>query len=357
VAEAGAPDPFTQEQEGSTLITFSRARRALAVAVTAAAALPATASAVSVTVTGDDGNPIPLSGDVTIRTMDAKVAIARSGGEDIRFSATFVGPDGANAASPVSCARSATPRSMEYRGNGAYTIQVTTYNEPDSSCQLPPLDGPSTSKYTVNAGVGLAAPAGRVLIRAPKSVLIQPVGLPVVQNPGATRHEVRYAARGVIGSDGAIIGPSAQAFVSRTTSMVGLRLTAPGRYTVVGRAQRGEFFSPWSAPVVVDAVAPFEIRSARTPDARGPSYRIAVNVRERSAAGSRVRLAYARGTKGGRYRSLGSVWIDSKGVVTKRFTIRRRGTYRMRYTYPGSATVAPGVVVQQFRVGGRLSFG
>jgi hypothetical protein len=338
------------------LITFSRARSALAVALTAAAVLPATASAVSVTVTGDDGNPIPLGGDVTIRTMEAKVAITHAPGEDVRFSATFLGPDGANAAPRISCVRSSVPRLMEYRGNGAYTIQVQTYNEPDTSCETP-LDGPSTSKYTVNADVGLTAPSGRVLIRAPDSSLIQRVGLPVVLNPGATRHEVRYAARGVIGPDGAIGGPSAQSFVSPTTARVGLRLSTPGRYTVVGRAQRGDFFSPWSAPVFIDAIVPFDVRSARAPDPSGPSYRIAVAVRERSAAGSRVRLAYARGTKGGRFRSLGSVTIDSKGVFTKRLTIRRSGTYRLRATYPGSATVAPGVVVRRFRVDGRLSFG
>lgn len=338
------------------MITFSRARSALAVAVTAAAALPATASALSVTVTGDDGNPIPFNGDVTIRTMEARVSIAPASGEDIRFSATFVGPDGANAATPVSCVRSSTTRSMEYRGNGAYTIQVQTYNEPDSSCTAP-LDGPSTSKYTVNAGVAVTAPVGRVLIRAPNSSLAQSVVVPVTQNPGAATREVRYAAGGVVGPDGAISGPSTQAFVNRTTGMVPLRLTRPGRYTVVARAKNGEFFSPWSAPVFVDAVAPFDIRSSRTLDARGPSYRISATVRERSAAGSRVRLAYARGTKGGKYRSLGSVKIDSKGVFTKRFTLRRGGTYRLRFVYPGSATVARGVVVQQLRVDGRLRAG
>ena len=82
-----------------------------------------------------------------------------------------------------------------------------------------------------------------------------------------------------------------------------------------------------------------------------------MTVRERSAAGSRVRLAYARGRKGGKYRSLGRATVDTKGVFTKRFTLRRRGTYRLRFVYPGSATVAKGVVVQRLRVGSRLSFG
>ena len=339
------------------MITFSSARSALAIAVTAAAALPATASALSVTVTGDDGTPIPFNGDVTIRTMEAKVSIAPVGDEDVRFTATFVGPDGANVASPIACVRRTTPRSMEYRGNGAYTIQVTRYNEPDSSCTTP-LEGPSTYKYAVNAGVAATAPLGRVLIREPNSSLLRSVAVPVSQNPGATAREVRYTAGGVVGPDGAISGPSAQASVNRTTGIALLRLTRPGRYTVVARAKNGDFFSPWSPTVFVDAVAPFDIRSPRALDARGPSYRISATVRERSAAGRRVRLAYARGTKGGTYRSLGSVKIDTKGVVSKRFTLRRSGTYRLRLTYPGSATVARGVVVRRLRVdGGRLSFG
>jgi hypothetical protein len=339
------------------LITFSRARTALVVALTAAAALPATASAMSVTVTGDDGNPIPLNGEVTIRNMEAKVAIVRSSGEDVRFSATFVGPDGANVAPPVSCVRSTIPRIMDYRGNGAYTIQVRTYNEPDSSCTMPPLeDQPLTYRYTVNAGVAVTPPPGRVLIREPNRSLIRPVAVPVSSNPGATQYEVRYAAGGVVGPDGAISGPSTQALRTRATN-VPLRLTKPGRWTVVARVKNGDFFSPWSAPAFVDAVAPFDLRSARALDSRGPSYRISATVRERSAAGSRVRLAYARGTKGGKYRSLGRVTIDDKGVFTKRFTLRRSGTYRLRFVHPGSATVARGVVVRQLRVDGRLSFG
>lgn len=336
--------------------SLKHARRALALALTGAAALPASAAAVSVTVTGDDGNPIPFNGEPAIRTMDAKVAIAPSGGEKINYAATFVGPDGANAATPVSCLSSGTTRSMEYRGNGAYTIQVQTYGEKDFSCKTP--TGPaSTYRYTVNASVGLGAPPGRVLIRAPNSFVTQPVVLPVALNPGAIVYEVRYAPGGVVGPDGAITGPSAEAFVDRTTGTVPLRLTAPGRYTVVARAKSGQFFTPWSAPVAVDAIAPFDFQSSRVPDARGPSYRIAITLRELSAAGSRVRIAYARGRRGGRYRSLGTARINGKGVFTKRFRLHRTGTYRMRFTFAGSPTVAPGVVIQQFRVTRRIAFG
>ena len=331
--------------------------RTAAVATTAALMIvPTSASAISVSVTGDDGNPVPFNGDVTLRTMDVKAAIAPSGGEKINLAAAFTGPDGANTSTPVSCTSAGTTRSLDYRGNGTYTITVTPYGERDFSCRTP--TGPAqTYRYTINAGVGLGAPPGRVLIRAPNSFVTTPVTLPVALNPGAIGYEVRYAPGGVVGPDGAITGPSAEAFVDRATGTAPLRLTTPGRYTVVARARSGQFFTPWSAPVVVDAIAPFDFQTSRTSDARGPSYRIAITLRELSAAGSRVRLAYARGKKGGRYRSLGTVRINSKGVFTKRFTLRRSGTYRMRFTYPGSATVAPGVVIQQFRISRRIAFG
>jgi hypothetical protein len=333
-----------------------RARTTLALAAATICAAPASAQAVAVTVTGDDGNPIPFNGDLVIRTMDAKVAVTPSGGEKVNLAATYVGPDGANAATPMSCSSSGSTRSMEYRGNGTYTIQVTTYGEKDFSCKTP-LGPPSTYRYSVNAGVALAALPFRPLIRQPNGFVTQNVTLPISLNPGAIGYEVRYAPGGVIGPDGAISGPSAEGFVDRATGTVSLRMATPGRYAVVARARSGQFNTPWSAPVFVDAIAPFDLQTSRTPDARGPSYRIAITVRELSAAGSRVRLAYARGRKGGRYRSLGTARINAKGVFTKRFTLRRSGVYRMRFTFAGSPTVAPGVVVQQFRVSRRIALG
>ena len=319
-------------------------------------ASPSAASAVSVTVTGDDGNPVALSGDTVIRNMNASVAVAPSGGEKINLAATFVGPDGTNAATPISCSSSGSTRSMEYRGNGTYTIQVTTYGERDFSCKTP--TGPaSTYTYKVNASVALAQPPGRVLIRAPNSFVTQNVTIPVALNPGTSSYELRYAPGGVIGPDGAISGPSAESFVDRTTGTSALRITAPGRYTVVARGRSGQFFTPWSAPIVVDAIAPFDFQRSNVTDSRGPSYAISVTLRELSAAGTRVRLAIARGKKGGKYRSLGSVKINSKGRFTKRFRLTRSGTYRMRFVYPGSATVAPGIIVQQLRVSRRVAFG
>src|SRR3712207_2798653 len=146
-----------------------RRGRVAAVAVAAIAtggALPATASALQVTVTGDDGNPVAI-GDVTIRNMDPKVAIAPTGGEKLNFKATFVGPDGVNAATPTACVGSATTRTVDFRGNGAYTVTVQTFGERDFDCNDAPSGAPTQHRFTINASVTLAGPPAPVLLRQP----------------------------------------------------------------------------------------------------------------------------------------------------------------------------------------------
>jgi hypothetical protein len=334
--------------------------RLLAVAggVAVAGAFPGTAGAVVLTVTGDDGAAVPITPGLNIRNMDPDVGIGLTAGENVRYTATFVGPDGIAAASSVSCLGGGTSRSLDYRGNGVYTVTVQTYGSSDFNCQTP-VGAPTTAAFSIGAGTAVTAPAGRVLIREANSFSRTPVVLPVALNPGALSHEVRFAANGVVGPDGAISGPSDSTSVDRTTGTAQLSLSDPGRYVVVARAQgfsssTGQFFTPWSPPVVVNAVAPFDIASSRTLDSRGPSYRISVKLREESARG-RVFLSYRRGSRG-RFRSLGSARLSSKGSFRKRFTIRRTGTYQMRFRFRGSTTVAAGTVVQRFRVSRRVVF-
>ena len=64
---------------------------------------------------------------------------------------------------------------------------------------------------------------------------------------------------------------------------------------------------------------------------------------ETSAAGGRVTVAAAKGKNGKRFRTLGKAKINSKGVFKLRFRLAR-GTYRMRYSFKGSSTVARGTV-------------
>jgi hypothetical protein len=68
-----------------------------------------------------------------------------------------------------------------------------------------------------------------------------------------------------------------------------------------------------------------------------------------------VSIALARGTKGGKYRSLGSVKV-SKHSVTKRFRARKAGVYRLRFKYKGNADVAGGYEVDKIRITRRITF-
>jgi hypothetical protein len=327
--------------------------------LTATAIAPASASALAVTVTGDDGNPLALGAGLTIRNMSPTVGIGFTAGEDIRYAATITGPDRVNAAGSISCLGVGTSRTVDYRGNGAYTVTIQPYGASDSNCRTP-VGAPSVYSFTITAGVTLAGLDRRVLIRAANSFTALPVELPFTPNPGALGYEVRYAKAGAVGPDGALIGASAEGTVNPTTGRAELRITSPGRYAVVARARgftgaTGQFFTPWTPPVTVRAVAPFDVQSARFIDENGPVYRVSVKLREPTARG-RVRLAWARGTAGGRFRGLGSARLTSQGSFTKRFRLARTGIYRLRIGFRGSRTTAAGRVVQHFRISRQVGF-
>lgn len=326
-----------------------RRRAAVAGAVITALAAPSVAGAVTPAVTGDDGNPVAISPGLAIRNMDADVSFGLAAGEAF-LNASVTGPDGAQAATPLSCS-GATSRSVDYRGNGIYTVTVQAFGPRDFRCATP-LGAPVTAQFTVDAGIGLSGPAGRVLIRRPNSFATREVQVRVDQNPGALGTELRFARGGVIGPDGAISGPSEEGFVDRGTGIAALRLGGPGRYVVVARARgfasSGAFFSPWSAPIAIRAVAPFDLDRVSFTDSRGPSYALRGEVREETTRG-RVSIAIAPGARG-RFRSLGTAQVRAGGVFITRFTQRRPGVYRLRYRYAGSATTAPGQAVQRVRI-------
>lgn len=327
----------------------TRAMTALCAMLAAGLAAPAIAGAATVTVTGDDGNPIVLTAgaQASIRHMDPDVAVAL-GGTERAFSATISGPVAA-AASPVTCRSFASGSSIDYQGNGTYTISVTTYT--NTSCTAGAQQ--ATYLFAINAGAPLTPPSGPVLTREPNG--LSPIGyrVPIALNPGALAHDIRYALGGVIAPDGSISGASERAFADTTTGTAGVSFDRPGTYVMVARAEgytggAGQFFSPWSAPISIRAFAPFDF-AAGSPtftDPRGPRYAIRAVLRERSARG-KVRISLARG-KRGKYRSLGKARLR-RGVLKKRFTLRRTGVYRMRFAFKGSATTAPGRVVQKVR--------
>jgi hypothetical protein len=342
---------------------MQHARRARFAATLTSAALmlvaPATASALQVSITDDAGNPMPLTGEPTLRNMNPSIGIGFAANETGNYSATFAAPDGQGSSTPISCYSIPVNRSQDYRGNGTYTVTIQMYGAKDYSCKTP-VGAPQVYRFSINGSVSLTGPATPVLIRRPDSVVTQPIALAFAGNPGALGNEIRVARNGIIGPDGGIAGPSDETYVDPATGTVPVRLTAPGRYVVVARAKgfstaTGQFFTPWTAPVTITALAPFDFESGRVTDSRGPSYKIRVQIRERTARG-RVSVAYARGKKGGRYHSLGSAKISSKATFTKRFTLRRTGYYRLRFKYKGSATVAGGTVVSRVRITRRFAF-
>lgn len=333
---------------------------AVSAAVLTALGTASAAQAAAVTVTGDDGNPVPLTQNVPagIRNMSPSVGVGFAPTQDTRYSVSYSGPDGVAVATAVNCFTTKVPvnRSLDYRGNGTYTVTVTNFTKADSLCATPK----STETYTivVNGSVAVGAPAGRHLIRKANSYTTNTLTLPFGQNPGALSYEIVYAKGGVVGPDGGISGPVQTAYLNRTTGLVELLLREPGSYVVVARASAyagsGKFFTPWSAPITVNAISPFDLTSLRFPDSRGPSYQLRGTLRDTKIRG-KVKLAMARGKKGGKYRSIGTAKISSKGTFTKRFTQRRTGTYRIRIKYSGSKTAASGTIVQTVRISRRYS--
>ena len=334
----------------------------VAAAMALAGVVPGSAHAAGATVTGDDRNPVPLGGPVTIRQMDFDVSPTFTQEEiAAKRDYTLVVLDGAGqvASNRVDCfPANADPLKARgvYRGNGTYTAILTTY--PDSERASDACKAGGTEQrlaFTVNAFTAVGPLPAAFLRRVPTTSTTQPLDVPVAINPGATSTELRYAAGGVIGPDGAISGPSEQGFVNSGTGKAQVFFRDPGTYVFVARAKADDAFTPWSAPVTVKVLSPFDLDSFSFTDSRGPSYRVKVVVRERTASG-RVTFALARGKKGKRFRSIGSAKIGRDGVVSKRFRQRRTGTYRMRIAFKGSATTFGGGVLQRVRFTRRIVF-
>ena len=133
-------------------------------------------------------------------------------------------------------------------------------------------------------------PPGKLLTRKPDSFVHQHVparrdaepGRDLVRDP--LRAQRRRAARRLARRD------SKSAFVDTTSGLANFSFDKPGRYVIVARAERDGFFSGWSAPTVVNAIAPFDLGSVKFPDHKGPSYKL----KARSA--STPRAARSRST-------------------------------------------------------------
>ena len=196
-------------------------------------------------------------------------------------------------------------------------------------------------QYAINAGTAVTAPPGRLLTRAPELVHHE-------HPPDPRRAEPRRVdLRGPLRPRRRPRAPTARSPAPRPrrswTAPPGSRTsasTSPGRWLIVARAKAGDFFTPWSAPVNVTAIAPFDLERTSFPDSRGPSYKVRGQVRER-ARPRQGHVSIARGKKKGKFRRIGKAKINSKGRFTKRFKVRKTGRYRLRYTLQGLQPRAP----------------
>ncbi len=315
---------------------------------------PASAhAAVTGTVTADDGNPVALTAGapLALRNMDV-TAVSRVDAADAgSFSAVALDPTGVSAESGTPfCQRSGNEDKhfVAYRGNGTYTLQIDLFS--DTACKT--AKNRVTLQWTVGAAVAVVAPAGPLPTRQKGSFSTIMQQLDFVANPGAITHEIKFAKNGVVQPDGSLASPVLKdGFLNRTTGKVEIiGASEPGTYVVVARAKSGDYYTAWSPPVTLKLIAPFDFSTRSFPDQTGPRYSVRGTLRETSAAGSRVTVAIATGKTGKRFRTLGKAKVSSKGIFKLNFTIRKRGWYRLRYSFSGNATVARGTLYEPIKI-------
>jgi hypothetical protein len=178
------------------------------------------------------------------------------------------------------------------------------------------------------------------------------IPLPIDLNPGALATDAFVAVNVAANPDGSLPGTPTPLFPDSTTRTVGVPLDkGPGTYVIAARAKgftgsNGQFFSPWATPAAIRAFGPFDLKSFRWTDSRGPSYRFHATIMETSATG-KVNVAIGRGKKG-KYKSFGTAKIR-KHAFSKRFRLGV-GKYRIRFKYKGNSTVAGGFEVRTFQI-------
>lgn len=316
--------------------------------------VPAAAQAVpAVTITGDNGQPAVITEGVpaAIRNMSVDAAVTVQPGDAAgSWGWSITGPDNVTALDggcwPTSTVARTDSRRVNYRGNGAYALTLNLYAA--RSCTGTAV----TKRYVWNVGASVAVgqPAGPLPTRPTGTSVTNTLMLDFAGNPGATIYEVRFLKGGVLAPDGSISGGGETATIDSTTGKIRFwNFDGPGTYTFVARAKNGDFYTPWSAPASVTLIAPFDLRTASFTDRRGPSYQLRGELRETAAAGGRVTIAIAKGKKGKKFRTLGRAKINSKGAFKLRFTQRKLGWYRLRYSYKGSTAVARGAAYAEVR--------
>lgn len=320
---------------------------AAALALCAPAAAATAADAATVTVTGDDGQPVNVAPGTPPALRNLRPQVVAAGDAGTRYSVAIADPAGKAAVAPVACADAAQPSTLQvpYRGNGAYSVAVTTFAATDTACAAP-LGGATTFAFTI-AGRVVLGRTGRFQLRDSGNQTRKPLLLPVTADPGSQSREIRFALNGKLRKDGSLRGRSTTApFKDNAASLL---FPGPGTYTVVGRDAADGVATPWSDPLRVRVVAPFDLSVVRFTDKTGPDFRVFCQIGQGGSATGVVSVAIARG--GGAFRPLGRARIDGRGAFGAKFTARTAGTYRLRFTYRGNSLVTPGVLISRLKVG------
>jgi hypothetical protein len=337
-------------------MTLRRSCGTAAAVVVVMTTLVSSAGAATVMITAADGNPTPLSPGLVVANISPTLQAGFTP-DEARYSLYALDAGGSLVSPEHKCESTGYSSStrVQYRGNGAYAAVLRTFGAKDTSCTSPLQD--ERIDFTIAGSTAIAAPSPVLLLRQPNADSPARYDLPVTPVAGADQYEVRFALGGVTGADGAFTGPSQTAPVSSATGRAAVSFASPGRYTFIARASTySPAFTPWSRPLSVTVRAPFDVLAytLRFTDDTGPSFRLEGQVREPSARG-KVSFAAARG-KHGTYRSLGHARLTPTATFAKRFRLRP-GSYRLRISFRGSATVARGSLVQIVRVGRRIAVG
>jgi hypothetical protein len=317
--------------------------------------LPASAGAAGVSVTGDAGQatPIPDGGSVQVRTMTPVLTPAFSEPEK-RYTLIVTGPDGKSAGTDAVCASTsgAAPQTIRYAGNGAYGVRLVTWATDDIFCETTS----TTQNFTlvIAASVSLTGPASPVFYRdpggAPKNFSFS-----YDLNPGATAYQFTWAYGARFGAGGAITGEyPKEDFGERrqggpTGKLESVVFPRAGVVSIVGAAEANDTRSPFSAPVTLKLIGPFDW--SQTPGITGGTSAAPViggQVYEPGAIGKKVAVLLARGS--GKFKALVTRTVPASRTIS--FKVKRpRGKYRLRYVFKGADLVAAGAWTQTLTVG------
>ena len=334
----------------------SRTTFAAAVLCAAMLALPAVAGAATVTATNDAGQPVQLSEGtpLSVRQMAPVVTPSFTASEK-RYTLRITGPDGKSASLGIVCGATSNTQPADkitYAGNGNYAIQLLAYpDENDISCE----GTPTTQNFsvTISASVTLTGPKSPLLYRpAGGSIITQPFHYDL--NPGAASYEIVWAYDAKLGANGAIVGEYNNTdFQDRTASIPNgtweIDFPHSGLVTIVAAAQASNSISPFSAPLVLKLMGPFDWSSTPSwTDGRGPSYTIGGEIAEPRIVGQKVSVLMAKGS--GKFKPLKTLTIPASRKFTVRFKQKKTGKFRFKYVFKGSEYVAAGAYLQTARL-------